>query len=79
MNPHQRTALRFAVYIRALGGDPIPFRHGTHREWALDLQRQHERLRQGVPPELAKAAKISARAIIRRKGYRLAAEEVEPM
>lgn len=79
MNKNLRTALRFAAYIRAMGGDPIPFRHGSHREWALNLQRQHERLRQGVAPEYFKAAKASARALIRQKGYRRAAEEVAPV
>ncbi len=79
MNQHQRTAFRFAAYIRALGGEPIPFHHGSHREWALDLQRQHDRMRQRIAPDQAKAAKTTARALIRRKGYRRAAAEATPV
>jgi len=79
MNKHLRTGLRFCVYIRAIGGEPVPFRHGSHREWALDLQRQHERLRRGTDPEHVKAAKSSAKALIRQMGYRKAAEEVVPV
>lgn len=79
MNQHLRSALRFATYIRAMGGEPIPYRHGSHWEWALDLQRQHERLRQGLDPNIVSAAKRSARELIGRMGYRLAAEEATPV
>lgn len=79
MNPHLRTALRWVVYIRTMGGEPIPFQHGSHREWALALQRQHEQLRLGVAPEFCKTAKLSARALIKQKGYRRAANEAVPV
>ena len=79
MNKNLRTALRFSAYIRAMGDEPIPFRHGSHREWALELQRQHESSRQTLDPEAAKAAKTAARALIRRRGYRRAAEETLPV
>lgn len=74
MNQHQRTALRFCAYIRALGGEPITFRHESYRDYARDLHRQHERLRQSLDPSLVKAAQVSARALIRTVGYRRAAE-----
>jgi hypothetical protein len=79
MNKNLRRALRFCVYIRCIGDDPIPFGHGSYSEWALELQRQHERLRQNVPPEFAAAAKASARDLISQKGYRRAAEEAQPI
>jgi len=58
MNKSLRSALRFAAYIRAMGDQPLPIEHRNPRQWALDLQRQHERLRQNIPPEFAKAAKV---------------------
>lgn len=79
MYDHQRDALRFAAYIRAMGDEPIPFRHGSHREWALALQRQHERLRRSLDPEVTRAAKASVRELVRWKGYRVAAEEATPI
>ncbi len=79
MNNDLRNALRFAAYIRCIGHEPIPIQRRSSHEWALDLQRQHERLRQGLSPEAARAAKASARALIREKGYRRAAEEAAPV
>jgi len=78
MNKNLRSALRFAACIRAMGGQPLPIEHRNLRQWALDLQRQHERLRQGMAPEVARAAKVAARALIRQKGYQRAAEEAVP-
>jgi hypothetical protein len=79
MNNDLRNALRFVAYIRAMGGDPVPSGHASYREWAMELQRQHERLRRCVSPDEAKKAKAAARDFIRRKGYRRAAEEVVPV
>lgn len=79
MNNHLRTALRWVVYIRTMSGEPVPFHHGSHLEWALHLQRQHERLRRAMAPELARTAKASAKDLIRRNNYRATAEEATPI
>lgn len=78
MNKNLRNALRLSAYIRALGSEPITFHHGNHFDYARDLHRQHERLRQCLDPALVKAAQASARARIRHVGYRRAAEETPP-
>lgn len=79
MNQNLRTPRRLSAYIRALGGEPVAFRHSSHREYARDLQRQYEQVRQSLDPELARAAKAAARAVIRQIGYRRAAEETPPV
>lgn len=79
MNHNLRTAFRFAAYIRCMGGEPIPMQGRTPHHWAIELQRQHERLRQSVAPEVARTAKASAKVSIRLKGYRRAAEEAAPV
>lgn len=75
MNSNRRTALRFAICICAIGGERIPIQRRSPSQWALDLQRQLERMRRGLSPEIAKAPKAAARALIRRKGYRRAVTE----
>jgi hypothetical protein len=72
MRASKRTALRFVVYIRALGGQPLPFEHRDYRAYAAALQSQFDKLRQTVDPATAREARIAGRALIREKTLTIA-------
>ena len=73
MGASKRSALRFAVYIRCLGGEPLPFAHKGYRAYALALQRQYEQLRQTLDPVAAQEARRAGRLLIRQKSLLVAA------
>jgi hypothetical protein len=73
MRASKKTALRFVVYIRALGGQPLPFDHRDYRAYAAALQSQFDKLRQAVDPAIAREARIVGRALIREKTLTIAA------
>lgn len=76
MGASKRTALRFVVYIRALGGQPLPFDHWDYRTYAAALQSQFDKLRQAADPAIAREARIAGRALIREKTLTVAAGDL---
>lgn len=79
MNKNLRSANRFVTFIRAIGGEPIPFGHDNYRDWARALQRQYDQLRQKLDRDTVRSAQSYARTAFRRVGYRRAAEEAVPI
>ena len=73
MGASKRTALRFAVYIRGLGGEPLPFAHKDYRAYAAALHRQYNKLRLAFNPTVVKEARAAGRLRIRRQSLVLAA------
>jgi hypothetical protein len=78
MNEPMRTAMRFAVYIRALGAEPLPFGRKTYRAYAVALQRQYDELLRTVEPAIAREARIAGRALIRKQTLPVAAGDLFP-
>jgi len=76
MGASKKTALRSVVYIRALGGQPLPFEHWDYRAYAAALQSQSDKLRQAVDPAIARETQIVGRALIREKTLTIAAGDV---
>lgn len=75
---HKQRALRYVVYIHALGGSPLPYAHKSYRGYAIDLQRQYDELRKQCPAEVAAAARIDGRSLIRLHSLSQAAERITP-
>jgi hypothetical protein len=73
MGASKRTALRFAVYIRGLGGEPLPFAHTDYRAYTVALQRQYDNLRLALDPTVVKEARAAGRILIRRQSLAVAA------
>jgi hypothetical protein len=58
--------MRFALYIKTLGEQPVPLQHNSYRDYAVALQRQYEQLRIQLGSEMANQARRSARREIKR-------------
>jgi hypothetical protein len=78
MKEPMRTAMRFAVYVRSLGAEPLPFRHKTYEAYAVALQRQYEELLRTVEPAIAREARIAGRVLIRKRTLQVAAGDLFP-
>lgn len=74
----KQQALRCVVYIHALGGTPIPYAHKSYHGYAIDLQRQYVELRKQCPVEVAAAARVAGRRLIRLHTLSQAAEHILP-
>lgn len=72
-NSDRRLALRFSLYIHALGSVPLPYQGQSLKAYTVDLQQQYERLRQELGPDKARAARIAGRTAIRERGFAHAA------
>jgi hypothetical protein len=73
-NKNKRTAMRFALYIKTLGEDPVPLQHNSYRDYAVALQRQYEELRLQLGSKRANQARRSARREIKKLTLSLAAQ-----
>jgi hypothetical protein len=77
-NKHKRIAMRFALYIKTLGAEPIPLQHNGYRDYAIALQRQYEQLRIQLGSETVDQARRSARREIKKLTLSLAAQDLVP-
>jgi len=78
MGASKRKALRFAVYIKCLGGEPLPHAHVDYRAYATALQSQYDRLKQTLDPAAVQEARKAGRLLIRRKSLTVVMEKVLP-
>ncbi len=78
MKHPMHTAMRFGVYIRCLGAEPLRLERRTYRAYAIALQRQYDELRRTVDPATARQAKSAGRALIRQHTFRAAAGDLFP-
>src|ERR1700757_3369971 len=78
MGASKRRALRFAVYIRCLGREPLPFAQNYYRAYALALERQYEQFRQTLDPTAIQKARIEGRRLIRQNSLNGAAGNPPP-
>ena len=78
MKQPMRTAMRFAVYVRCLGVEPLPFRHKTHHAYAVALQQQYDGLARLVDRATLLQAKSEGRALIRQHTLPVAAGNIFP-
>jgi hypothetical protein len=69
-------AMRYAVYLRFLGADPVQFRHRTYSDYATALQQQYDGLLRTVDPAIARQARITGRALIRKQTLPVAAGDL---
>jgi hypothetical protein len=67
MGKAKRSAERYALFIRAFGAEPTPYRLQPYDKYAAELQRQYLYLRQTVGPETAAEIRRSVRASLRPK------------
>lgn len=74
----RRSAIRFSLYIEALGATPAPHRGQTLKAYAIELQQQYEKLRRQLGPEAARVARITGRALIRTHGFAQASSKFLP-
>jgi hypothetical protein len=57
----RRRAMWFALLIKTLGVEPIPFQHRDYRDYAAALQQQYQKLRAHLGPAIGAQAIIAAR------------------
>lgn len=72
-NKDRRLALRFCVYIQALGAVPVPYEGQALKVYLVELQQQYEKLQQELGPEIARAARVAGRITLRGRGFAHAA------
>ena len=72
---NRRLVWRLSLYIHALGGIPSPYAGQPLATYADELQRQYQRVREELGPEVSRAARIAWRAAIRKHGLVKAASE----
>jgi hypothetical protein len=75
---HRVIAMRFALYIEALGEKPLPLEHRSYRKYAASLGQQYEGLRVKHGSEQTSKARATARAEIRKLTLRVAAAGLVP-
>jgi hypothetical protein len=75
---NRRIALRFALYVKTMGFAPLPFAHADHKIYAIALQQQYEMLKLNLDSKIVAAARIAARAAIRRETLSIAAQDLVP-
>jgi hypothetical protein len=51
----------FALLIKTLGVEPLPFQHRDYRDYAVALQQQYQKLRGEIDPAIGVKARIAAR------------------
>lgn len=78
MGKSKRSALRFALYIKALGAEPAPFSQKDFRRYAISLQKQYEELRRALDGKFVVEARNSVRALIRQQTLAVAAQAILP-
>jgi hypothetical protein len=71
-------AMRLALYIKAFGDTPLPLEHRSYRNYAAALGQQYQELRVRHGSEPANKARVTARAAIRKRTLRVAAEGLVP-
>jgi hypothetical protein len=69
LSKHRRLALRFCIYIKALGAVPLAYQGQSVEAYAIVLQKQYENLRHECGAEASRAALIAGRAKIKEKGF----------
>lgn len=72
-NKDRRLALRFSLYIQALGAVPVVYQSQTLNAYVIELQQQYQELQQMLGPEVARAARVAGRTAIREQGFAHAA------
>jgi hypothetical protein len=70
--------MRLALYIKTLGGTPLPLEHRSYRNYAAALGQQYQKLRVQHGSGPANKARVSARAAIKKLTLRVAAEGLVP-
>ena len=78
MGSSKRAALRLVVYIKCLGGEPLPFAHVDYREYAAALQSQYDKLKQTLDSVTVQEARKAGRLLIRRKSLTVTMEKALP-
>lgn len=78
MGASKRSVLRFAIYIKGLGGEPLPYAYKDYRPYAVALQSQYDELRRTLDPTVVKAARTAGRNLIRTKTLSIAASDLVP-
>lgn len=78
MKDLKRAAMRLAVYVRELGGEPAKLRGNAYCEWERALQKQYQQLRESLGKEAGQAARVRGRAVIRREGLSAAVADLLP-
>lgn len=69
LSRNRRLALRFCMYIKALGIVPLPYQGQALEAYAIALQKQYESLRHEFGPETSRAALIAGRAALKERGF----------
>jgi hypothetical protein len=75
---HRELAQRFAIYIRALGGTPLAFRHRTYLAYATALKWQYLRLKRSLDPKFVATVVRSAQVEIIEQTLPIVAEGLVP-
>jgi hypothetical protein len=78
MGKAKKSAERYALFIRALGSEPTPYRLQPYGKYAAELQRQYLDLKQSVGPEMAAKIRRSVRASLRPKSQFVAVAPDSP-
>ena len=68
----------FALLIKTLGVEPVPFQHGNYRDYAVALQQQYQKLRAGLDPAVGVRARIAARTEMSKRTLSVAAQGLVP-
>jgi hypothetical protein len=79
MGKSKQSALRFALYVKALGGEPVPFNQRDFGTYAIALQQQYEELRHSLDRKVVVEARNAARALIRKQTLAVAAQAIIPI
>jgi hypothetical protein len=72
MGKAKTSAERYALFIRALGSEPRPYRQQQYDKYAAELQLQYLILKRSVGPEIAAGVRRSVRISLRPKSQLVA-------
>jgi hypothetical protein len=67
MGKAKKSAERYALFIRALGSEPAPYRLQPYDKYAAELQLQYLVIKRSVGPEIAARVRRSVRISLRPK------------